>query len=69
MPVTAGAEGRESRTILGGILTLGLFALWIIGLVEQNVAWLVWCTFAAACAMAFAVFGGGARTTSPRHGA
>ena len=63
MPDTAGAEGASTRAIIGGIVSLGLFALWIIGLVVNVQPWLVWCTFAAAIGMALVALGGGTTVT------
>lgn len=72
MPVATGEEAPRSRGVLGGLLSLGLFALWIGGLVARVQPWLVWCTFGAAIAMAAVAFGGGAnvpRMSNKRVGA
>lgn len=43
------------------IISLGLFAMWIVGLALHNAAWLVWCTFAGACAFLVVAIIGGSR--------
>lgn len=66
----AGAAGRAEsaagRSSMAAVLAIGLFALWIIGLITRADSWLVWCTFAGACASALFAFGGGMRGAVPR---
>ncbi len=64
MPVGE-AERANGRSVLAGLVSLGLFAMWIIGLVTHTQAWIVWCTFAAACALAFVAFGRGGPVRAP----
>ncbi len=73
--IGASLSERMSAGVLGGTpiaLSIGLFILWIIGLVMNAETWLVWWTFVFACA--FLLVGLGAalpssttrRTTSAR---
>jgi hypothetical protein len=48
----------KDRGWLCGVLALGLFALWIGGLVRHATPLLTWCTFLAACGMAILAFAG-----------
>lgn len=43
-------SNKPSRIGAAVILSLGLFALWIIGLISGAAGWLVWWTFAFGCA-------------------
>lgn len=48
-----GLASGDVRQTSGSLiaLSIGAFVLWIIGLVDRSEAWLVWCTFAGACAL------------------
>lgn len=53
---------RGGATSAGGlplIISLGLFAMWIVGLAIHAEAWITWCTFGAACALLLDAIGGG----------
>ena len=41
------------------VVSLGLFAMWIVGLAIHTEAWITWCTFGAACALLVDAIGGG----------
>jgi hypothetical protein len=41
------------------VVSLGLFAMWIVGLAVHTEAWITWCTFGAACALLVDAIGGG----------
>lgn len=61
---------RESLTTKAGaplFISLGLFAMWIVGLALHDEAWLVWCTFAAACAFLLLTIVGGGRGVEHRQ--
>ena len=53
------ADRADTRTMRGLpiVISLGLLAPWIAGLVTHAQAWITWCTFVAACAMLAEAFG------------
>lgn len=57
MPTTTPADGPSGRAAVGGLTSLGLFALWIIGVAANAQPWLVWSTFVAAIGMASVALG------------
>jgi hypothetical protein len=64
--IAAGAVPRLERGVGSGgsiALAIGLGVLWIIGLAEHRETWLVWWTFAFACAYFLLGIGSGASTT------
>jgi hypothetical protein len=69
--IAAGIAGRTRGADVGApvVLAIGLFVLWIIGLSTHASMWLVWWTFAFACAFLFVGVGAGAQRpqiTQPR---
>jgi hypothetical protein len=66
MPAKTHEAARRGPLL--AVLWLGLFVLWILGLVERAQSWIVWSTFAAACAVVVVGFGLGSlggRTATP----
>ncbi|HEY7954321.1 MAG TPA: hypothetical protein VII38_03475 [Polyangia bacterium] len=56
----AGPLGAGGGPVL---LSLGLFAMWIVALAIHIEPWIAWCTFAGACAMLIVGAVGGSLTT------
>lgn len=57
LPIQRG--GPATTAGVPTLLSLGLFAMWIVGLAIHTEAWITWCTFGAACAMMIDSIAGG----------